>query len=113
MRRVLLSAFLVVSAAIAAAPGPNPAIGILLAPAPAPTRTLTGILGERLFFRPCGCYNWVITKNNRDSEMDIAAVQAEARALMGSRVRATGMWATYIRDGRRIPYMIVTLLDPA
>ena len=55
----------------------------------------------------------VITKNNRDSEMDIAAVQAQARALNGSRVRATGMWSTYVRDGRRIPYMIVTRLDPA
>jgi hypothetical protein len=113
MRRIILSAFIVVSAAIAAAPGPNPKTGGILAPAPGPSRTLTGVLGDRAFFRACGCYTWVISKNNHDSEMNIAAVEAEARALAGTRVRATGMWSTYIRDGRRIPYMIVTRLDPA
>lgn len=111
MRRIILSAFIVVSAAIAAAPGPNPKTGGILAPGP--SRTLTGILGDRAFFRACGCYTWVISKNNHDSEMNIAAVEAEARALAGTRVRATGMWSTYIRDGRRIPYMVVTQLEPA
>lgn len=113
MRRVLLSLFVVVSAAIAAAPGPNLGTGGVVSPPAGPTRTLTGVLADRTFFRPCGCYTWVISKNNRDSEMNIGAVEAEARALAGTRVRATGMWSTYIRDGRRIPYMIVTRLDPA
>lgn len=113
MRRMVLSLLLVVSAAIAAAPGPNPATGGIHAPPPTPTRTLTGVLSDRIFIRPCGCYTWVIVKNGHPSEMNVAAVQADAQALAGSRVRATGMWATYIREGHIVPYMIVTHLDPA
>ena len=112
MRRFLLSVFIVVSAAIAAAPGPNPGTGGILAPPPGPSRTLTGVLSDRVFIRPCGCYTWVIIKNGHASELNIAAVDAEAHALANTPVRATGNWTTYIRDGHRVPYLIVTHLDP-
>ena len=112
MRRVLLSLFVVISAAIAAAPGPNPGTGGILTPPAGPTRTLTGVLYNRDFFANCNCYSWVVEKNNHPSEMNIAAVAAQAQALKNTRVRATGMWTTYIRNGQRIPYMIVTRLDP-
>ena len=65
MRRVLLSLFIVVSAAVAAAPGPNPGTGGILVPPAGPTRTLTGILYDRDFFANCNCYTWVVEKNNR------------------------------------------------
>jgi hypothetical protein len=112
MRRIVLSLFLIVSAAVAAAPGPNPGTGGIHAPPPGPTRTLTGTLYNRDFFANCNCYPWVVEKNGHPSEMNIAAVAGQAQALKGTRVRATGMWTTYIRDGRRIPYMIVTRLEP-
>jgi len=115
MLRILLSMFSSVfaSVAFAAAPGPNPGTGGLLAPPAGPARTLTGVLADRVFVADCGCYTWVIVKNGHASEMNVGAVQAQAAALDGMRVRATGNWTTYIRNGRRIPYMIVTRLDPA
>jgi hypothetical protein len=113
MRRILLSVLLVAFVAFAGAPGPNSGTGGTLAPPAGPTRTLTGVLQDRVFAADCGCYTWVIVKNGRASEMNVGAVQAQATALAGTRVRATGNWTTYIRDGRRIGYMIVTRLDPA
>ena len=115
MRRVLCSFAIIISAAVFAAPGPNPATGgVHAAPIPpAPIRTFTGILEERVFIQNCHCYNWVIDKSGRVFEMDISAVQTQAQALRGVRVRATGTWSTYRRAGRPIAYMIVTQLDPA
>ena len=112
MRRVLLSLILVVSGAIAAAPGPNPGTGGVLAPPAGPERTLTGVLGDRAFLINCRCYPWVIDKNGRSFELNVAQVVPQLQSMRGTRVRATGNWSTYIRDGRRIPYMIVTRLDP-
>jgi hypothetical protein len=116
MRRIFCSLFVVTTTAlVASGPVPvNASLHVLAAPPPpAPTRTLTGILYQRTFFRNCDCYPWVIEKNNNPSEMDISAVSAEAQALAGTRVKATGTWSTYQRGRQRIPYMIVTRLDPA
>jgi hypothetical protein len=113
MRRAFLSLFLVVSAAIAAAPGPNPGTGGIVAPAAGPTRSLTGVLAERTFAINCNCFRWVIDKNGHISEVDVAAVVPKLNNFRGQRVRATGNWTTYIRNGKRVPYLIVTQLDPA
>ncbi len=113
MRRVFLSLFLVVSVAIAAAPGPNQGTGGIAAPAPGPTRTLTGVLAERAFLVNCNCFPWVIDKNGHSFEVNVAAVTPKLNNFRGQRVRATGNWTTYIRNGRRVPYLIVTQLEPA
>ncbi len=116
MRRALCSLAIVCLSLTAIGAGPNPATGGVHAAPPAPTaplRTFTGILEQRVFIQNCHCFPWVVDKNGRVFEMDITAVQADAQALNGSRVRATGTWSTYRRAGRPIAYLIVTQLDPA
>ncbi len=74
---------------------------------------LTGVLSERIFLVNCDCYHWVITKNGHTSEVDVSQVTPKLNNFRGHRVRATGNWTTYIRNGQRIPYLIVTDLEPA
>lgn len=108
---VLIAVVGIGSVAMLAGAGPDPATGGVHAPVS--TATLTGVLEERVFIQDCRCYPWVIDKGGRVSEVDVSSVQADARALVGQRVRASGRWMTYTRDGRSIRYLKVTRLDPA
>jgi hypothetical protein len=110
----VLAAALVAAAGLSAVPtlgaGPSQETGGVRATR---TSTLTGQLAERVFVQDCKCFNWVIEKDGRPSEVDITAVRSAALALNGQPVRATGKWMTYQRDGRTVRYLKITRLDPA